>query len=161
MERKKYCGTAGKLGGNRENKPQPKALGASSLLEMWRVAIVLCLLTACASVSRTTVEPQKNTQTIEETRASRYLAAATILLREGNPLEASLFLEAALVLDGDEHEILPRLIIAQVRAGRLRSAKVSITRLERLEPQQPSIKALGALVDKLTSPHIFLEEVSE
>jgi len=33
MERMKYRGTAGKPGGNRENKPQPKAMGASSLLE--------------------------------------------------------------------------------------------------------------------------------
>jgi hypothetical protein len=33
MERVKYCGTVGKPGGNRENKPHPKALGASSLLE--------------------------------------------------------------------------------------------------------------------------------
>ena len=33
MERMKYCGTAGKPGGNRENKPQPKTMGASSLLE--------------------------------------------------------------------------------------------------------------------------------
>jgi len=29
----KYCGTAGKPGGNRENKPRPKTTGASSLLE--------------------------------------------------------------------------------------------------------------------------------
>ena len=33
MERVKYCGTVGKPGGNRENKPHPKAMGASSLLE--------------------------------------------------------------------------------------------------------------------------------
>jgi hypothetical protein len=33
MERLKYCGTAGKPGGNREYKPQPKTMGVSSLLE--------------------------------------------------------------------------------------------------------------------------------
>ena len=34
MKRMKYCGTAGKPGGNRENKPHPKSMGASSLLEI-------------------------------------------------------------------------------------------------------------------------------
>ena len=33
MVRLKYCGTVGKPGGNRENKPQPTTMGASSLLE--------------------------------------------------------------------------------------------------------------------------------
>ncbi len=126
---------------------------------MFRVALVLCLVTACASVPRTTVEQRKNALKTEETRAARYMAAATILLRQGNPLEASIFLEAALVLDGDEHEILPRLIIAQVRSGRLRAAKISIARLEHLQPDEPSIKALGALVDELTHHHTFKGEV--
>ncbi len=128
---------------------------------MSRVAVVFCLVTACASVSKTSVEPQKSAHQTEAKRVARYMAAATILLREGNPLEASIFLEAALVLDGDEHEILPRLVIAQVKAGRLRAAKVSIARLERLKPDEPSIKVLGALVDKLTLSHATLAEVSQ
>jgi hypothetical protein len=33
MARMKYRGTAGKPGGNRENKPHPKALGVSWILE--------------------------------------------------------------------------------------------------------------------------------
>ena len=42
MERVKYCGTVGKPGGNRENKPHPKAMGASSLLERDLVFRAIC-----------------------------------------------------------------------------------------------------------------------
>ena len=33
MNRKKYCGTAAKAGGNGENKPRPKVMGVPCLLE--------------------------------------------------------------------------------------------------------------------------------
>jgi len=33
MIRKRYCGTAAKAGGNRENKPRPKVMGGPCLLE--------------------------------------------------------------------------------------------------------------------------------
>ncbi len=128
---------------------------------MLKLAVVVILLTACGPAERPTAEGQKSALDRKEDKVGRYLTTATTLLKIGNHLEASIFLEAALALGGEEHKILPRLIIAQVRAGRLRAAKGNIARFERLHQDQPSVKALGTLLDKLAPQQSYHGEVPQ
>ncbi len=84
-------------------------------------------------------------------QAVLFIRAAQVMSRQGKHHEASYYLEAALEDSGDESQVLPLLVSAQIRANRLRAAQKSLTRLKILVPEHPAIDALIALVSRLTT----------
>lgn len=75
--------------------------------------------------------------------------ASLALQSAGYHLEASYFLEAALANGGDEKKVLPLLVAAQVRAGRLSAARRNLARLKEIEPGREGADELAALLDRL------------
>lgn len=115
-------------------------------------ALLAALLASLACASKTP-EPPASTAAAG-TPASRnreeLLRAAGSLERASRFLEASFFLEAALLAGADEEDVLRRLVAAEVRSGRLRSAKQRIERLRETRPGDPEVAELAVLLDRLT-----------
>ncbi len=78
--------------------------------------------------------------------SASHLANGDLLTSRGFHLEASYYYEAALAIAEDERAVLRRLIIAQVRADRLRDARINVLRLSELEG---SSQELNELLDLL------------
>jgi hypothetical protein len=86
------------------------------------------------------------------TQGNRQLLHARALERRGNHLEASFYYEAILAIGGREQLILPQLIRAQVRAGRLRAAGDNLTRLREIaETGNPNLENLSNLLARYTA----------
>lgn len=104
--------------------------------------IFAALAMSCSSAGR----PQSISH--EQIMASN-LETANQLCKRGRFLEASTFYEAALEAGAHEPQILPKLIIAQVRSGRLRAARQSVTRLAAIDPSG-NLQILEHLLNKMT-----------
>jgi hypothetical protein len=104
---------------------------------------VLCL-EACASAS------SLNVQSPQESREFAALKNGQIgdkLAERGHYLEATFYYEAALILSTDETQILPKLIATQVRADRLRAARLNTERLVALVGLKSELSQLLTLLD--------------
>ena len=84
--------------------------------------------------------------------AARNIEIGDALEARGHHLEASFYYEAALMLAADESRVLPRLISAQVRAGRLRAASVNTQRLISLVGPRPRLTRLSRLLALYAPP---------
>ena len=84
--------------------------------------------------------------------ASRNLEIGDAMETRGHHLEASFYYEAALILAAEEPSVLPKLIAAQVRAGRLRAASVNTQRLIALVGPQPELMQLSKLLTVYAPP---------
>jgi len=74
-----------------------------------------------------------------------------VLLNRGEALAASQWLEAALSAGAVERETLPLLVVAEIRAGRLREARLSARRLAELEPERPGLTTLIRALDEVVN----------
>jgi hypothetical protein len=70
------------------------------------------------------------------------------LAARGDHLGASRYLEASLAAGASEGEVLPLLLAAQVRSGRLLAARVTAARLARLAPAAEGLPQLRATIDE-------------
>ena len=110
-------------------------------------AMAVFVAIGCASIDHAKSERTARPRS-PETEVRNQVEASLALQSAGYHLEASSFLEAALTNGGDEREILPLLIAAQVRAGRLRAAKQNIARLRVIEPEYNGAEELARLLNR-------------
>jgi hypothetical protein len=106
--------------------------------------VIAALPLACgvgAGAATTTPSPPSPSRT-----AAVPAEVAGRLARAGNHLAASRYWEAALAHGGTEREVLPPLIAAEIRAGRLRAALSNLRRLEQLHPTRTEIAELRQLI---------------
>jgi hypothetical protein len=68
----------------------------------------------------------------------------------GRHLEASIYFEAALDGGLNELEVLPSLVVSQVRAGRIEAAKQNVHRLAQIAPDRDCVIELKELLARLT-----------
>ena len=118
---------------------------------MRRIAIgwlfLAALHQACGAAAGS--EPAAVSPDGDEHTAATPTAVAKQLARSGNHLAASRYWEAALARGAAEREVLPPLIAAEIRAGRLRAALANLQRLEQLLPASAEITELSALLASL------------
>jgi len=115
-------------------------------LVMWIVVTMF----GCAAV------PVEKVQMENATSASMWSRRATELLARGDYLSASYYLEAELQRTGNESEVLPILIEAQIRADLLHAAMHNLRRLSELSPGNPQIEELFSLLVEVTGVYMSL-----
>ena len=71
------------------------------------------------------------------------------LAERGRYLDAGRYYEAALLSGVPEARVLPEILSCQVRAGRLRAAKITAERLEQIAPESQALSSLHALLEQL------------
>lgn len=111
-------------------------------------ALVLCLCAGTSCRAHRTAAPNAEPSNAAAPGASA-AAIARALERRGDHLGASIYWEAALAAEAAERDLLPALIAAEVRAGRLRAARTNVARLEALDPNRPGVARLRRLLDDL------------
>ncbi|MCP4674922.1 MAG: hypothetical protein GY854_05320 [Deltaproteobacteria bacterium] len=97
------------------------------------VATAWIVMSCAATHKQTNESPQGSARTPRD-EVREYFEVATALAKVGSHLEASIYFEAALSSGGAEAKILPRLIGAQIRAGRLRAARKNLARFQEIAP---------------------------
>ena len=105
--------------------------------------LLLALTTSCGGKPAAPLEPQSTDP------VSRAVHMAELYTSRGDILTASRYLEAALVMGGDEAEILPLLAAAQIRSGRLHAALGTIVRLDAISPERPALRELHETVARM------------
>ena len=105
--------------------------------------LLLALTTSCGGKPAAQLEPQSTDP------VSRAVHMAEIYTSRGDILTASRYLEAALVMGGDEAEILPLLAAAQIRSGRLHASLGTIARLSAISPERPALTNLHETVTRM------------
>ncbi len=95
---------------------------------------VVWVVVSCAAAHKQTIESKEGSAGTTQDEVRRYFEVATALDGVGSHLEASIYFEAALASGGPESKILPRLIVSQIRAGRLRAARKNLARLQEIVP---------------------------
>ena len=113
------------------------------------ILLVLCGSVGCASA---TPEPKASPEAARAAACRRNLAVGDAMSKRGRHLEASFYYEAALTPETDEVRILPKLIAAQVRSGRLRAAGNNTARLIALVGEQPELVRLSRLLSAYAPP---------
>lgn len=103
------------------------------------------LLTGCASAP-----PSPSVSPSRGDRAREIEVAGRALARHGRHLEASRYLEAAVSLGANEKDVLPLLIAVQIRADRIRAAKLNAIRLREIIGSGEALNALIQLLDHYT-----------
>ncbi|MFO8071754.1 MAG: hypothetical protein R6V85_07745 [Polyangia bacterium] len=114
--------------------------------ESCKIAAGLALVVLCGCAAGVARRPDAAADPPNLTEAAERLTA------RGDHLGASLYLEAALARGAPEREVLPDLIAAQVRAGRLRAARDSVRRLAEISPGHPSLQPLAAALEESLAP---------
>jgi hypothetical protein len=107
------------------------------------VLFLFFFVSACAATSN---KPAVFPAVDKQLAASKNEKIADTLTGRGHYLEASFYYEAALMLTADEKTFLPKLIVAQIRAGRLRAAGINVRRLVALMGDSPPLTRLAALI---------------
>lgn len=110
------------------------------------------LLWALIGLSTGCAEPATSTKRHLNTKPNieyPLLETGKQLMTQKMYLSASYYLEASLLTHTDEQTILPLLVSAQVRAGRLLAAASSLERLISISPNQPYTRDLLSLVRSL------------
>ncbi len=115
-------------------------------LEICTITACLALVTLCGCAADVARRPIDAADPPDLTEAAERLAA------RGDHLGASLYLDAALARGASEREVLPDLIAAQVRAGRLRAARDSARRLAEISPEHPGLQSLAAALEESVAP---------
>ncbi len=118
------------------------------------ITLLLALTTSCSGAPTSQQEPPS------EDPVNRAVQIAEIYTAKGDILTASRYLEAALVMGGDEIEILPLLAAAQIRSGRLHASLGTIARLSAISPERPDLNNLHETVAQMIGADGLPSEVS-
>ncbi len=117
------------------------------------IAVVVSLVVpvmSCATRPHRDAAVEETTLRRERVASDDFLNAGRALMAAGRHLEASVYLEAALIDADNEVGVLAPLVISMVRSGRLEAVKPYLSRLARLAPEAPGVSALEALLGELT-----------
>ena len=116
------------------------------------VALIVAALlgVACAPAIRRSDRSHRGEETGRD-RIELFVRAARAMGLRGNHLEASYYLEAALQEGAPEARVLPLLIGAQMRSGRLRAAAKSIGRLKVIQSGRPHLDELEGIIARFDS----------
>ena len=118
------------------------------------ITLALALTVSCSGAPTSQPEPPS------EDPVNRAVQMAEIYTAKGDILTASRYLEAALVMGGDETEILPLLAAAQIRSGRLHASLGTIARLSAISPGRPDLNNLHEMVAQMISADALPSEVN-
>jgi hypothetical protein len=117
----------------------------------------LCLLLGPSATACGATHHEDTSPCLDQTGGERLLARGRRSARSGDHLRASRYLEAAWSAGAEEIEVLPELLAAQVRSGRLRAARLTLIRLRELVGTCPNLDTIEALIDEIDpagrSPH--------
>ena len=118
------------------------------------ITLLLALTVSCSGAPTSQLEPPS------EDPVNRAVQMAEIYTAKGDILTASRYLETALVMGGDETEILPLLAAAQIRSGRLHASLGTIARLSAISPERPDLNNLHETVAQMIGADALPSEVS-
>ena len=118
------------------------------------ITLALALTASCSGAPTSQPEP------LSEDPVNRAVQMAEIYTAKGDILTASRYLEAALVMGGDETEILPLLAAAQIRSGRLHASLGTIARLSAISPERPDLNNLHETVAQMIGADALPSEVN-
>ncbi len=105
--------------------------------------LLLALTASCGGAPASQPEPPSTDP------VNRAVQMAELYTSKGDILTASRYLEAALVMGGDEVAILPLLAAAQIRSGRLHASLGTIARLSAISPERPDLNNLHETVARM------------